>query len=81
MSKTKAQRKQKKITPYNELTFKVAAVWTRVSSEEQRKRTAPLTRSARLARSMLASTAYVLNPTSVERMKVPNRKGANTNKW
>ncbi len=37
MSKTKAQRKQKKITPYNELTCKVAAVWTRVSSEEQEK--------------------------------------------
>ena len=37
MSKTKAEKKAPKIVPYNELTNKVAAIWTRVSSEEQEK--------------------------------------------
>ena len=37
MSKTKAERKKPKLIPYSELTNKVAAVWTRVSSEEQEK--------------------------------------------
>lgn len=37
MSKSKAEKKLSKLPAYNDITTKIAAIWTRVSSEGQEK--------------------------------------------